>query len=117
MFELGQWQAHLRAREVALRSNGAFYGHPGTGAVSVYFDDPWGTRLEITSQGIRVAEPLPQAEEAKPAAAPSRRSKNHCSHDAAMRTSAASGPSPSPSASPAGNACAASFSACSAIAV
>jgi hypothetical protein len=34
---------------VALRSNGAFYGHPGTGAVSVYFDDPWGTRLEITT--------------------------------------------------------------------
>lgn len=47
--ELEQWQGHLRAKSVALRSEGAFYGHPGTGAVSVYFNDPWGTRLEITT--------------------------------------------------------------------
>ena len=47
--ELGQWQGHLRAKGVALRSGGKFYGHPGTGAVSVYFGDPWGTKLEITT--------------------------------------------------------------------
>ena len=26
-----------------------FHGHPGFGAVSVYFEDPWGTKLEITT--------------------------------------------------------------------
>jgi|SRR5579871_268948 len=47
--ELEQWQGHLRSRGVDLRANGVFHGHPGMGAVSVYFEDPWGTRLEITT--------------------------------------------------------------------
>jgi catechol 2,3-dioxygenase-like lactoylglutathione lyase family enzyme len=47
--ELEQWQAHLRAKGVNLRADGAFHGHPGFGAISVYFEDPWGCKLEITT--------------------------------------------------------------------
>ena len=47
--ELEQWQAHLRSKGVKLRSDGVFYAHPGFGAVSVYFEDPWGAKLEITT--------------------------------------------------------------------
>jgi catechol 2,3-dioxygenase-like lactoylglutathione lyase family enzyme len=47
--ELEQWQAHLRAKNVKLRNNGAVHGHPGSGAISLYFEDPWGAKLEITT--------------------------------------------------------------------
>jgi catechol 2,3-dioxygenase-like lactoylglutathione lyase family enzyme len=47
--ELEQWQAHLRAKGVNLRNDGAVHGHPGSGAVSLYFEDPWGAKLEITT--------------------------------------------------------------------
>ena len=47
--ELEQWQAHLRAKGVRLRNNGAVHGHPGSGAISLYFEDPWGAKLEITT--------------------------------------------------------------------
>jgi len=47
--ELEQWQAHLRSKGVNLGADGAFHGHPGFGAVSIYFEDPWGTKLEITT--------------------------------------------------------------------
>jgi catechol-2,3-dioxygenase len=47
--ELEQWQAHLRGKGVKLGADGAFHGHPGFGAVSIYFEDPWGTKLEITT--------------------------------------------------------------------
>src|SRR3954453_21917151 len=40
--ELEQWQAYLRGKGVNLRNNGAVHGHPGFGAVSLYFEDPWG---------------------------------------------------------------------------
>lgn len=45
MDELDKWQAHLESKDVAIRGPMA---HPGFGAVSIYFDDPWGYRLEIT---------------------------------------------------------------------
>jgi catechol 2,3-dioxygenase-like lactoylglutathione lyase family enzyme len=47
--ELEQWQAHLRSKGVSLRGDGAFVAHPGFGAVSLYFQDPWGCKLEITT--------------------------------------------------------------------
>jgi catechol 2,3-dioxygenase-like lactoylglutathione lyase family enzyme len=47
--ELEQWQAHLRSKGVSLRDDGAFVAHPGFGAVSLYFQDPWGCKLEITT--------------------------------------------------------------------
>jgi catechol 2,3-dioxygenase-like lactoylglutathione lyase family enzyme len=47
--ELEQWQAHLRSKGVNLHADGAFHGHPGFGAISIYFEDPWGTKLEITT--------------------------------------------------------------------
>jgi catechol 2,3-dioxygenase-like lactoylglutathione lyase family enzyme len=46
MEELDTWGEHLQSRGVAFRGPMA---HPGFGAVSLYFDDPWGTRLEITT--------------------------------------------------------------------
>lgn len=45
MDELDKWRAHLESKDVAIRGPMA---HPGFGAVSIYFDDPWGYRLEIT---------------------------------------------------------------------
>jgi catechol 2,3-dioxygenase-like lactoylglutathione lyase family enzyme len=47
--ELEQWQAYLRSKGVNLRNNGAVHGHPGFGAVSLYFEDPWGCKLEIVT--------------------------------------------------------------------
>ncbi len=47
--ELERWQAHLRAKGVKLRNDGAVHGHPGFGAVSLYFEDPWGAKLEIVT--------------------------------------------------------------------
>ena len=44
MEESDQWRAHLTERGVAVRGPVA---HPGFGAVSLYFTDPWGTKLEI----------------------------------------------------------------------
>jgi catechol 2,3-dioxygenase-like lactoylglutathione lyase family enzyme len=46
MEELETWKAHLASKGVALRGPMA---HPGFGAVSIYFEDPWGYRLEITT--------------------------------------------------------------------
>jgi catechol 2,3-dioxygenase-like lactoylglutathione lyase family enzyme len=46
MDELDLWRDHLGKKGVEMRGPMA---HPGFGAVSVYFDDPWGTRLEITT--------------------------------------------------------------------
>jgi hypothetical protein len=37
-------EAHLRSKGVKLGADGAFHGHPGFGAVSIYFEDPWGTK-------------------------------------------------------------------------
>ncbi len=47
--ELEQWQTHLRAKGVTCRFGGALVAHPGFGAVSLYFDDPWGCKLEIAT--------------------------------------------------------------------
>ncbi len=47
--ELEQWQTYLRGKGVKLRNGGAFHGHPGFGAVSLYFEDPWGCKLEIVT--------------------------------------------------------------------
>jgi catechol 2,3-dioxygenase-like lactoylglutathione lyase family enzyme len=47
--ELEQWQVYLRSKGVKLRNNGAVHGHPGFGAVSLYFEDPWGAKLEIVT--------------------------------------------------------------------
>jgi len=44
--ELDTWRAHLEKNSVTYRGPMA---HPGFGAVSLYFSDPWGTRLEITT--------------------------------------------------------------------
>lgn len=46
MEELDTWRAHLGSHNVPMRGPMA---HPGFGAVSLYFNDPWGTRLEITT--------------------------------------------------------------------
>ena len=46
MDELDTWKAHLEKKDVAIRGPIA---HDGFGAVSIYFDDPWGYRLEITT--------------------------------------------------------------------
>ena len=46
MEEMDKWQAHLASKGVDLRGPIA---HPGFGAVSIYFNDPWGTKLEITT--------------------------------------------------------------------
>jgi len=46
MDELDTWKAHLERKGVAIRGPTA---HPGFGAVSIYFEDPWGYRLEITN--------------------------------------------------------------------
>lgn len=46
MAELDQWKAHLVKKGVDADGPVA---HPGFGAVSVYFNDPWGTKLEITT--------------------------------------------------------------------
>jgi hypothetical protein len=40
------WKAHLESKGVAIRGPMA---HPGFGAVSIYFGDPWDDRLEITT--------------------------------------------------------------------
>jgi glyoxylase I family protein len=47
--ELEQWQTYLRAKGVKMRNDGVVHGHPGFGAVSLYFEDPWGAKLEITT--------------------------------------------------------------------
>lgn len=47
--ELEQWQTYLRSKGVKLRNDGAVHGHPGFGAVSLYFEDPWGAKLEIVT--------------------------------------------------------------------
>jgi catechol 2,3-dioxygenase-like lactoylglutathione lyase family enzyme len=47
--ELEDWQAHLRSKDVAFRYGGVLVAHSGFGAVSLYFDDPWGCRLEIAT--------------------------------------------------------------------
>ncbi len=47
--ELEQWQAYLRSQGVKLRNDGVVHGHPGFGAVSLYFEDPWGCKLEIVT--------------------------------------------------------------------
>ena len=47
--ELEQWQTHLRGKGVKLRNDGVFHAHPGFGAVSLYFEDPWGCKLEIVT--------------------------------------------------------------------
>lgn len=47
--ELEQWQTYLRAKGVKLRNDGVFHAHPGFGAVSIYFEDPWGSKLEIVT--------------------------------------------------------------------
>ncbi len=44
--ELSTWKAHLESKGVAIRGPMA---HPGFGAVSIYFADPWDDRLEITT--------------------------------------------------------------------
>ncbi len=44
--ELDTWKAHLEKQGVQVRGPVA---HPGFGAVSLYFNDPWGTRLEIAT--------------------------------------------------------------------
>ena len=44
--ELDLWREHLGKKGVEMRGPMA---HPGFGAVSLYFDDPFGTRLEITT--------------------------------------------------------------------
>lgn len=46
MEELDAWKAHLEQKDVAVRGPMA---HTGFGAVSIYFDSPWGYRLEITT--------------------------------------------------------------------
>ena len=46
MEELDTWKAHLESKGVEIRGPMA---HPGFGAVSIYFDDPWEYRLEITT--------------------------------------------------------------------
>jgi catechol 2,3-dioxygenase-like lactoylglutathione lyase family enzyme len=46
MEELDTWREYLQSRGVVYRGPMA---HPGFGAVSLYFNDPWGTRLEITT--------------------------------------------------------------------
>src|SRR5581483_3995268 len=45
MDEMDAWRAHLASKNVAFRGPMA---HPGFGAVSIYFEDPWGQHLEIT---------------------------------------------------------------------
>ena len=47
--ELEQWQTYLRSKGVKLRNDGLIHGHPGFGAVSLYFEDPWGCKLEIVT--------------------------------------------------------------------
>ena len=47
--ELEQWQAYLRGKGVKLRNDGVLHAHPGFGAVSIYFEDPWGAKLEIVT--------------------------------------------------------------------
>jgi catechol 2,3-dioxygenase-like lactoylglutathione lyase family enzyme len=44
--ELTTWKSHLESKGVEIRGPMA---HPGFGAVSIYFQDPWGDRLEITT--------------------------------------------------------------------
>jgi hypothetical protein len=44
--EIDTWRAHLERQGVPYQGPIA---HPGFGAVSLYFTDPWGTRLEITT--------------------------------------------------------------------
>ncbi len=46
MDELDTWKAHLESKGVTIRGPMA---HPGFGAVSIYFEDPWGYHLEITN--------------------------------------------------------------------
>jgi catechol 2,3-dioxygenase-like lactoylglutathione lyase family enzyme len=46
MDELDIWKTHLESKNVAVRGPLA---HPGFGAVSIYFQDPWGHQLEITN--------------------------------------------------------------------
>jgi len=46
MEESDIWHAHLEKMGVAVRGPVA---HRGFGAVSLYFSDPWGTRLEIAT--------------------------------------------------------------------
>lgn len=46
MDESDAWRAHLERKGVPYRGPIA---HPGFGAVSIYFSDPWGTRLEIAT--------------------------------------------------------------------
>jgi hypothetical protein len=46
MDELMTWKAHLESKGIAIRGPMA---HPGFGAVSIYFADPWDDRLEITT--------------------------------------------------------------------
>jgi hypothetical protein len=47
MDELVVWKAHLESNGVPTRGP---ISHPGFRVVSLYFDDPWGHQLEITSQ-------------------------------------------------------------------
>ena len=44
--EIDAWRAHLESQGVSYQGPIA---HPGFGAVSLYFTDPWGTRLEIAT--------------------------------------------------------------------
>lgn len=46
MKESDTWRAHLTSKGIAIRGPVA---HHGFGAVSLYFSDPWGTRLEIAT--------------------------------------------------------------------
>lgn len=46
MEESDAWRAHLESKGIEYRGPVA---HHGFGAVSVYFSDPWGTRLEIAT--------------------------------------------------------------------
>jgi catechol 2,3-dioxygenase-like lactoylglutathione lyase family enzyme len=46
MDESDTWKAHLESKGIAVRGPIA---HHGFGAVSLYFNDPWGTRLEIAT--------------------------------------------------------------------
>jgi len=46
MDELDVWRAHLESKGVEIRGPMA---HPGFGAVSLYFEDPWEYKLEITT--------------------------------------------------------------------
>ena len=46
MAESDAWKAHLESKGIAVRGPVA---HHGFGAVSHYFSDPWGTRLEIAT--------------------------------------------------------------------